>query len=206
MKKVLFYLFPALLLFGCKDGANDTLTPDRQNAAVSYKVLNTSVDFLQYNHPLELDLNQDSQIDYVLTSVLLEENDKPYLYLFINRKSPHLNRFIVKSNPELTNGGFWAAPLEKGTKIGASVNTGNQWSPDLSRGCFINSSNNGTTSVFDGEWIGKKDKYLGLKFLVNGAYHYGWLRLSHTPGEERIEVLDYAYNKEAGKEIMAGEK
>lgn len=86
------------------------------------------------------------------------------------------------------------------------MSAGNQWSPDLSSGCFINVSDNGSTRVFDGEWLGKKNKYLGLKFLINGKYHYGWLRISHTGGEDRIAILDYAYNKEAEKDILAGEK
>jgi hypothetical protein len=206
MKRSLFCLLGALLLWACKGTPEDEITERPTNTKLSYKALNVSIDFLQYNHPFELDLNSDSQIDYVLSSVLLEENDLPYLYLFINRKTPHLNRFVVKNAPELVNGGFWAVPLEKNAGIGSNMAAGNQWSPDLSSGCFISSSSSGTTTNFAGEWIGKKDKYLGLKFLINGAYHYGWLRVSHTSGEDKIAILDYAYNKEAGKEIIAGEK
>jgi len=208
LSKIYLYPFLIVCLFtACKKSTTQE-SPDEniEGSKFSYKALNTTIDSLQYHHPLELDLNNDQQIDFILTSVLLEENDRPYLYLVINRKSPQLNKIMVNTSTELVNAGYWAVPFEKYVNIGPTESAENQWAPDLTKAFLINVSDNGITKTFDGRWIGKKDKYLGLKFLIGNVYHYGWLRISHTEGEEKLAIIDYAYNREAGKAIKAGQK
>jgi len=65
-----------------------------------------------------------------------------------------------------------------------------------------------------GPWAGKgngvRNRYLGLKFLVDGEVHYGWARLSVTLGHHRQydDVLGtltgYAYETVPDKPIIAG--
>ncbi len=58
-----------------------------------------------------------------------------------------------------------------------------------------------------GDWNNVSNKYLGVKFKISGAVHYGWVRLSVTgfPGvTTRITVHDYAYEITANTAILAG--
>ena len=173
---------------------------------LNYKALNTTVDSLQYHHPLLLDLNNDGQTDFYLSSVLLENDDKPYLYLYMNRKTPQLNQILVKQGEELPLNALWAVPLDKGTPIGHSPTGNNVWSEMQIKTALLNVTENGNGKIFDGQWINKKDKYLGLKFEIDGKHHYGWLRISHTLNEAKLAIQDYAYNRTPEQAIAAGAK
>lgn len=52
------------------------------------------------------------------------------------------------------------------------------------------------------------DKYIALKFKIGSSYHLGWIRvniiINGTTGS--LTVKDYAYENEAGKSILAGDK
>ncbi len=67
----------------------------------------------------------------------------------------------------------------------------------------------GTTSVggCGGPWDNVKHHYLGLKFVIDGQYHYGWARLDETclkNGENTAVLTGYAYETIAYKPISAG--
>jgi hypothetical protein len=55
---------------------------------------------------------------------------------------------------------------------------------------------------------GIRNRYLGVKFKVNGEIHYGWVRMNvHFQPFAYIfpEITGYAYETEAGKSIRAGQ-
>jgi hypothetical protein len=47
-------------------------------------------------------------------------------------------------------------------------------------------------------------RYLGLRFSIAGATHYGWARLS-VPNAGEFTLMDYAYNSVPDEPILAGE-
>jgi len=53
--------------------------------------------------------------------------------------------------------------------------------------------------------LGGEDRYLGLRFQIAGATHYGWARLSVTDLPNNWILLDYAYNSAANEPINAGQ-
>ena len=65
-------------------------------------------------------------------------------------------------------------------------------------------------SSFDAPWAnggrGVTDRYLGLKFQINGETHYGWARLSVQVSQLHITgtLTGYAYETIPGKGIVAG--
>jgi hypothetical protein len=62
-------------------------------------------------------------------------------------------------------------------------------------------------SVF-GPWVNVQNRYLGVEFLIDGATHYGWIRLSSTIGKLReaaFTITGYAYETVAGQAIKAGQ-
>jgi hypothetical protein len=67
-------------------------------------------------------------------------------------------------------------------------------------------------SGFKGQWAnggkGVKNRYLGLKFQINGKTQFGWARLtvkwSGPPFNFAATLTGYAYETIAGKSIIAG--
>ena len=60
-------------------------------------------------------------------------------------------------------------------------------------------------------WVNVSNRYLGLKFKINGEYHYGWARLTvkfhgGPPMDRTWEayLTGYAYETVVGKPIIAG--
>lgn len=206
--KNLYLLIALFFVFSsCKKDPDGESDERYGSTKLVYKALNVVVDSLQYNQPIQLDLNHDGNIDYYLSSVLLEYDDKPYLYLYINRKTPSLNQILVKSGEELPLNALWAVPLNEATKIDSFTNSNTLWSGPLLKAGLLNVSENENGRTFGGEWIGKKDKYLALRFEIEkGQYHYGWLRISHNVNEAKLAILDYAYNQVPEQAILAGNK
>jgi hypothetical protein len=54
-------------------------------------------------------------------------------------------------------------------------------------------------------WCGVADKFLGLKFQVDGNTHYGWARLDLSASGDSFTVKDYAYNSVPDEAIVAGQ-
>jgi len=64
---------------------------------------------------------------------------------------------------------------------------------------------------FVGYWGGNpKDRYLGVRFLIDGEFHYGWIRLTVTTSTQlngpvmSAEITAYAYETLPNKPIFAG--
>lgn len=205
MKKYLVLIVFTMFISACETADQDPLDTNSLSK-VAYKLLNVSVESLQYNNPILLDLNNDGNVDFNFSSVLLEENDKPYMYLYVRGDSRSRNQLIVRSNPELTLAAYWANPMDRGAEINSSPPSDCKWNEQLTKGFFIGIMDDGVNKVYSGEWLATGDRFLGLRFTINGNYHYGWIRVSHTEGEDRLMVKDYAYSKEAGKSIKAGQK
>lgn len=54
-------------------------------------------------------------------------------------------------------------------------------------------------------WVGKQDKFIGLRFKINNNWHYAWLRLSVSSDTSSVTVKDFAYNSTPSESIAAGQ-
>jgi hypothetical protein len=62
--------------------------------------------------------------------------------------------------------------------------------------------------INEGNWFGAINRYLGLKFQIDGKTHYGWARLSTQVfgnGFLAAKLTGYAFETIAGKTIKAGQ-
>jgi hypothetical protein len=64
---------------------------------------------------------------------------------------------------------------------------------------------------WDGQWAnggkGLNNRYAGVKFMINGEVHYGWIRVSMntaTDGTFNTTMTGYAYETIPNKPILAG--
>ncbi len=105
----------------------------------------------------------------------------------------------------------WGRNSESALAQGVKVGHGgifNRKFPTM--GWFTHRNTSG--SLFYGYWVnggkGVQNRYLGLKFAIDGKIHYGWARLTvsvrhHTP-DIRATLTGYAYETVPNKPIITG--
>jgi hypothetical protein len=136
---------------------------------------------------VELDLNNDG-----ITDVLLLKKEHKALCYFL---APRVSFFEY---PAAGNGIEGAqTPLDYGARIGRGRRFSGQ--ALLASSVFVGAH----SCHHNGGWWNVKDRYLGVKFKVNGTIHYGWARLSFDRGRA-ARLTGYAYETIPGKSIIAG--
>ena len=109
-------------------------------------------------------------------------------------------------------GSFYAKALalERGVNIGpAGIPFATFFS---SSGALVAGTNADNGSYYSrGFWAGNlKNHYLGVRFQINGKFHYGWIRLTVTANVKlekptlEATITGYAYETVANKPILAG--
>lgn len=104
-----------------------------------------------------------------------------------------------------------ALELARGAKIGPSAgfSSDNNTEIEDSHANFgYRSGKSYYSKTFAGNWgNNSKNSYLGVKFLINGQTHYGWIRLTvttATKGAMSATITAYAYETVTNKVIKAG--
>ncbi len=103
-------------------------------------------------------------------------------------------------------GGFYASALAHGAKIGPSAHFSSRGVADIERASGTNASNRYSRHLY-GDWGNNPvNRYVGVKFLIKGQTHYGWVRLTVTtqPKGFSAAITAYAYETVANKKISAG--
>jgi hypothetical protein len=57
-----------------------------------------------------------------------------------------------------------------------------------------------------GQFKGKGEKYLGIRFLINNNYKFGWIKIYCSHHNDTLRIIEYAYNNSLGNPIKAGQK
>jgi len=107
---------------------------------------------------------------------------------------------LAANNQVVYNIGFGAVAIKPGVQIGDK----SPFHGGLENMAFLSRS----VSSPWGSWINVKNRYLGVKFKINGETHYGWARLSvqvQFPLTITATLTGYAYETVANKPIIAGQ-
>jgi hypothetical protein len=95
-------------------------------------------------------------------------------------------------------------PRRKGKTVGPKSPFSGLGAPWL----FLKSNRAGLTSEHHSvcRWLGVKEAYLGVRFLIEGKTHYGWIRLGYVSAEPRskAKLTGYAYETTPNKPIITG--
>ena len=141
-----------------------------------------------------LDLNHDGVTDFVLQNYTNTFEGSPQGFLFV---VPARGEDAVEA--EKTYNRAYALP--PGIRVGPgapffSMRYQMMVSADAAERCF-------------GNWNNVRDRYLGLRFVINQEAHYGWARLSVgcNRGNNKIFALltGYAYETDANRPIVTGQ-
>jgi len=162
--------------------------------------------------PLYIDLNHDGINDFLVRTSLYvgSSGTKVGLSAWGERNADN----VVAGRRFSSSGGYFfsaASALRAGAEIGPKGNFSVRF-PFMAAELFGKDA--GSQYSYLGPWAGKgkgvRDRYLGLKFVVDGEVHYGWARLSVTLGHERQlgnvsgTLTGYAYETVPDKPIIAG--
>jgi hypothetical protein len=159
--------------------------------------------------PLYIDLNHDGINDFHLRTTYYPGSSG--LEVGLNAFGIGDNR-VAARRFRSSSGYFFSAAsaLPAGARVGPNGNFSVRF-PFMAMEHFNRFSNEYSDL---GPWAGKgsgvRNRYLGLKFVVDGEVHYGWARLSVTLGHQRQfgdvtgTLTGHAYETIPDKPIIAG--
>jgi hypothetical protein len=153
------------------------------------------------NHTIySLDLTNHGATDFVLHGSLTANCSTVFSALLVK---PALDNAVEGA---IYLGVNAAKALNAGQRIGSSQLFVSQGRGGVLMGEAINSPGGGQ---YRGNWVHVFDRYLGLKFRINGDIHYGWARMSVrlALGKPLESVLTgYAYETQPNTPITAGQE
>jgi hypothetical protein len=150
-----------------------------------------------------LDLNHDGTVDFLIqewTSVSTSGRGGNALLV-----QEALGNAVAGSIVKHSSQSFhFASALKVGAQIGSRerfIHGG--YDGEEMVAVFVSDSGGGTF----GKWVDRKNRYLGLRFKVDGKTHYGWARMSvKVQGFDITGTLTgYAYETVPNKGILAGQ-
>jgi hypothetical protein len=154
---------------------------------------------------VSLDLNHDGVADFYFSLLSYKEFGPSFQCEL--KVVPARGGGVVASPATFVSS---ASALVRGARIGPSA----RFSPSsvnvIIEDSFGNFTNGHTTSrIVIGKWGGNPpNRYLGVKFLIDGETHYGWVRLTVTSSGRALSIRGtitaYAYETEPDKPIYAG--
>jgi hypothetical protein len=163
--------------------------------------------------PLYIDLNGDGIKDFVLKTMFYRGSSG--LAIALNASGCNANNLVAGRRYSRSSGYFVSAAsaLRGGAEIGPKGNFSVAM-PFLAEELFAKhdvSSQYSDLGPWAGRGKGVTNRYLGLKFVINGEVHYGWARLSVTVGHRRQfgdvsgTLTGYAYETVPNRPIIAGQ-
>ncbi len=181
------------------ENPNDNPDIDEEPFVDEVVVIYTDIDpdFTNYNsgNSYELDLNNDQIVDFSIGRAWDGYDNKEWLGI---ASTPQAENGILSVAPWYVH----PVPLPSGKIISkGGYRNGEFYNKDgtFTLGdCFANEPD----CFYD--WQVKGDKYLGLRFYINGKRHFGWARLEIINSTNWI-VKDYAYNAIPNNGILAGQ-
>jgi hypothetical protein len=188
-------------------GAALLALPQSSEAEIVYTPANQVI---ERNGTYELDLNHDGIIDFVLVEGVVNGTSGgagSFQSLGV-AAAPH-NQVNCPQSFCLSTF-LYALALFRGSEINPAQRP-RGWLPRFAVMAAEKRFGDGRV-YYDGSWVNVNDRYLGLRFQINGETHFGWARLSvrfhrGLPKDRTWEaqLTGYAYETLANRPIRAGE-
>jgi hypothetical protein len=147
------------------------------------------------NSSYNLDVNHDGKIDFVITnSVNCPEGATCVSTLFAK---PANTNDGIEGLPSSHGGWNFAYALNAGARIGPKH--------PFPATAMVFAISGSCPVVNNSQWCKATDRYLGLRFEIDGKTHYGWARMTVGSGTHtRARLTGYAYETIPNKPIIAG--
>jgi len=154
------------------------------------------------NTHYNLDLNHDAMVDFVLSHRFVSQSTSRNQYFDSNVFVP-LDTKVDRRNGVATYGVEDAIALRAGMKVG-------RLNKFASEGLLAEAHGvpHRPPSYYEGEWAnsgkGVRSRYLGLRFVIKGKIHFGWVRVSVSKWPFVVTLTGYAYETIPKKPIITG--
>lgn len=148
---------------------------------------------------LSFDLNNDGITDF--TFFLIKSGTSPSVNQFVGGFASNVDNEIAGSVG--TNNYVYPFALEAGNQIGADL----EWQPYGSLFWIFGQhySSGGGTPVQAGNWLGREDRFAGLRIEADEHKYYGWIRMSIDTLAGQFTIKDFALQTTADSAIVAGD-
>ena len=151
-----------------------------------------------------LDMNHDGVADFAF-SIFTYQDFSPSFWAVFNMSAVGGGAVVASRE----NANYYASALMRGARIGPSARFDtNQFAVvERSFGDYV--TGHTTFRSMIGKWGGNpQNRYLGVRFLIGGETHYGWIRLNVTSTGRAFSlrglITGYAYETVANKPILVG--
>jgi hypothetical protein len=142
-----------------------------------------------------LDLNRDGISDFrlgVYYTAITQNGTGTRIYdLYV--------RALQKPNAAVIGNRGFARAFRPGITVGPKQVFGPGTFSTTMAGC-----RNGRAQTSRGPWLNVQNRYLGLRFTINGRIHYGWARLTTTGCPLSGTLTGYAYETVPNRPILTG--
>jgi hypothetical protein len=139
----------------------------------------------------EFDLLQNDEIDIAFEIIDLNEFNQNHLPESFDSLAARVDPLKLEIIDNSTYG--YPDALSEGDIISENA----IWSSNTSvLGTFLNS----------GQFQGKGEKYLGIRFPIGDQFKYGWIKIYCSQHNDTLRIIEYAYNNIENVEINAGQK
>lgn len=185
------WITAALLLWtGCGPDDDKDHEPEKELIhAVSFD----EPQYVHYIHPVEIDMNGDSLVDFVFSVALVYTDGAVHNQFVVNS----LRDGRVKLQEEMT------LIYPKDTVIGSQV-TDSTWSIFTGR-LMERTDRENQEPQWSGPLFEASEGYLAVSIRINSAYHYGWIKLLADPEHSEILIQEYAIHLVPGETIKTGQ-
>ncbi|HWY56898.1 MAG TPA: hypothetical protein VNZ03_20695 [Terriglobales bacterium] len=176
---------------------------------------------LQDNQPFSLDLNHDGIVDFYLFHGYPKYNSgenslqacrsisyNSYNEVWCGNSNTGMAVNAIRVTESM--GKSWGAAL----RAGAKIQNGDRFLRDTHPVNLGYVASSFYPIRWSGPWVnwgkGVKNRYLGVKFQINGRLHFGWARMTVAPKYNGLQwvltatLTGYAYETIPGKAITAG--
>ena len=141
------------------------------------------------NSAISIDLNNDGTTDITLRNEINSLTSSQSCELFVDAGAA-------------AGAGYRALALSAGASIGSRHGFSRGFMAFAFRGV-------GGTIITGDSWANVSNRYLGVRFQINGETHYGWARLSVQIGKAGTifaALTGYAYETIANRPLRAGQR
>lgn len=191
------------------------LGPDLDKKLVAYTLCATAAGIVTLSPPVEAKVVFTPVNINILGAVSIDINvdginDFTFMNGFIRTRTRGTQYLDVLGDNIVSNGviGYSGSYYIQASALPAKVGVGS-YRRFLFRGAGLASCT--VLGKFKaGKWLGAKDKFLGLRFVIKGQTHYGWARLSFKNASPPCGIsailTGYAYETTANKPIVTGQR
>jgi len=153
--------------------------------------------------PIPLDITEDGLVDFTV----FVELHASYLgdHLNVGMNPIGFGRNLIKSGPQIfenyNNMGFLVAENEAAV-INDNLLENQYWTEEFSALVIRHTKTNGEI-YYEGSWA-DSSQIVAIQTNINGAFHFGWVRVEFDKITEFATLIDFAYNTTANQSIKAG--